>query len=607
MIDFKRGQLFLILFILIISLLLTASIFASGSGVKIFPLKELKPGMKGVALSVFKGYKLTEFPVEIIDIIPTVSPGKSMILAHVGGAIVEKAGVMQGMSGSPVYIKGKLVGAIASTWSFSIEPLAGVTPIEQMLKIMDYQVISHSEETTTLSTTYNVIKKKSETENTAYQAIISRASSVKNNISIVPDERRTIPLSISGWSGKSLSIIKSVFEPMGFVLVSGGQMGQVTGADIELKPGSAIGLSLISGDLSLAGIGTVTYVNGNKVLAFGHPMFQLGNIEMPMVTAYVHSVMPSKNISFKIASPSKIVGTILQDRASGIYGIIGRKPEVFPIEIAATNLITGENKHFSYKLARNQNLTPILSLITVMQTLSTISIGKGNLSVRIKSRLDLQDMAPIQIENMYSSLNSVFESGVEALSLLSLLTNPYKRIYPQKLTMKIQFEEQIINSEIQEINLEKSQLHPSEELKLRIVIKPYLEKSIIKQVRFKLDPSWAEGVYNITVSDQTGYLRRSFIRSSLNFHPQTFSQLVKLLTKAHDKSKIYITISNKNKGLSLRGETYDNIPFSVLAKLQPKSFTGQGSVTRGSVVAEQELATNSVIHGIKSMFFTLKK
>ena len=350
------------------------------------PVDQVKPGMVGVGLTVFQGSKIEEFKVHILGVIRNViGPRRDLILARLEGGPLATTGVIAGMSGSPVYIDGRLVGAVSySLGQFSREPIAGITPIQEMVDAtaMDAKravgqrawldvPITHEGIAQALRTAFSWARpfadRATDTELLGGAELGPLASQVGTMLRPI-----ATPLSLGGFSPEMAGELGTMFSGTGLTpLVGSGATGAAAADDhATLQPGDAVGVELINGDLSLGATGTVTHVDGQRVYAFGHPFYNLGPTQFPMTRAYVHTLIPSLASSAKLASSGETVGTIQQDRATAIAGLLGKGPDLIPVKIALEN-DRGLKKSFSFGIVNDQLFAPLLTYVSVMNTLTS--------------------------------------------------------------------------------------------------------------------------------------------------------------------------------------------------------------------------------------------
>src|SRR5437667_496906 len=350
---------------------------------RMFAVEDLRPGMKGVARTVFSGSETQEFGVEILGVLPGFpGPHQSGIIARLSGNNVEKTGVFAGMSGSPVYIDNRLVGAIAFSFPFSKEPIAGITPIQQMIDIFENG--SHE---TRLPKQPRVVSFAQLASKEWKPTLPRPAVSSTSLIAPVSDGSRLVPLmgqqmtpiatpvAFGGITQESLAMFAPQLMASGLLPVSGaGGSAAITplakATEKTLTPGTSISVQLVRGDYSIAASGTVTFRDGDRIYAFGHPFLSLGASDMPMSESAVVTVIPNVNNSFKLSVPGQMVGSISQDRGSGVFGQLGRAPGMIPVRI---HLHTRRDRSetYSYEIANDSFLTPLLLNITVFNTITS--------------------------------------------------------------------------------------------------------------------------------------------------------------------------------------------------------------------------------------------
>src|ERR1043165_516420 len=372
----------------------------SSTDSRLFPLEDVKPGLKGVARAVFSGTEPEEFGVEILGVLPGYpAPRQSAIIARLTGANAERTGVFGGMSGSPVYIDGRLVGAIAFSFPFSKEPIAGITPIQQMINIFEQGKERNASGTqearkfsfTELSATdWKPNLPKPAVSGAPFIAPVAANSPL---ISLLGQQLQPIatPVVFGGVSQDALSIYAPQLQANGLLPVSGaGGAAAITPlapiTEKTLAPGTSVSVQLVRGDYSIAASGTVTFRDGNHIYAFGHPFLSLGASDMPMTEASVVTVVPNTNNSFKLAVPGQMVGSISQDRATGVYGQLGQAPKMIPVKI---NLQTSRDRteSYFYEVANDPFLTPLLLNLTIFSTIPSSERSQGDATITINGRI----------------------------------------------------------------------------------------------------------------------------------------------------------------------------------------------------------------------------
>src|SRR6266850_6416370 len=420
-------------------------------GVALFPLEDLRPGMKGTARTVFSGTETQEFGVEILGVIPGYpGPRQSAIIARLSGANVEKTGVFAGMSGSPVYIDGKIVGAIAFSFPFSKEPIAGITPIKQMIDLFNKGSENNFEKpkepravsfAQLASSEWKPNLPKPAVSGVSLLAPVSAASPL---FPLLGQQMTPIstPLVFTGISQESLAMFAPQLVSSGLLPVSGvGGSADITplaqaNANTFL-PGSSISVQLVRGDYSLAAAGTVTLRDGNRIYAFGHPFLSLGSADMPMTESSVVTVIPNVNNSFKLAVPGQMVGSISQDRATGVFGNLGVAPKMIPVKITL-HTSRDRTETFAYEVANDSFLTPLLLNITLFNTITSSERTLGDSTIGIKGEIKVKGQDAVAIDRRFSAVNSAMMAAASvAAPISSLLSSGFDDVELSGITLDV--------------------------------------------------------------------------------------------------------------------------------------------------------------------------
>src|SRR4051812_17143165 len=359
-------------------------------------VKDIRPGMVGTGHTVFDGTHVEEFKANILGVLENViGPHRNLILAKLEGGPLANTGVIAGMSGSPVYVDGKLVGAVSyALGSFSKEPIAGITPIAEMTDSTSFTdvrppgskvKVEYPFTPDTLAAAFrkalNWNRPFADRPNDAQLTGVAAIAGVGGGEIGTLLRPIATPLVMSGFEPELAGVLGTAFREQGFIPTGGSASGPRAGeAPYEgpLKPGDAVGVMLVGGDLQLGGTGTVTHIDGDRVYAFGHPMYNLGPIEFPMTRAYVYTVLPSLFSSMKLSSTGDVIGTFTQDRATTIAGRLGAGPKMIPVNIAlersrtplaAGAEIAAPRRTFHYTVVNDPLFGPLLTYASLLNTL----------------------------------------------------------------------------------------------------------------------------------------------------------------------------------------------------------------------------------------------
>lgn len=455
---------------------------------------ELKPGMQGIAKTVVAGTAIEEFGVEIMGIMKNKGPAGDLILVRTYGDVIDRSGgIAQGMSGSPVYIDGKLVGAIAYGWSLTDHKVGMVTPIADMLKIWD------------LADTKNVqpvITEDSKETNTAEGTETAEAPTVPDNGQELPEAVST-QLMVSGFSPNSLAMLKDKLKPFQLEPYAVGDAPSGTEFG-PLEPGSAVGVQLVRGDVSVGALGTVTYTEGDKVLAFGHPFLKKGNIGYLMTPAYIFTTVSSLENSFKVGTTAdELLGMINQDRGAGIAGQVGRYPVLMPMRVTVTDTDLKSERVFGMQVVRDEQLYPPLAVATAFNAIEKTMdrTGQGTAKVRFTVSAPNMPGGELTRENMFYSPVNIGELAVgELYDLLNTLAgNQYHPVNLYDIKVDVTVEEERRTASIMEAKPSVSTAKPGETIDLTITLKPFRGSTITRVVPFTVPKDRPEGPLTLEV------------------------------------------------------------------------------------------------------------
>ena len=353
------------------------------------PVDEVRPGMVGIGRTVFEGDRLEEFKVHILGVLRNVvGPRRNLVLARLEGGPLASTGVIAGMSGSPVYVDGRLLGAVAfSLGQFSKEPIAGITPITEMIEAAGPQArrapiatrpalqVPMTPESAAASLRQAFAWFQRPFADRPEDIVASAGLTASARVGVLLRPIAT-PLALSGFSGGIGDSLSAAFRDSGFIPMPGAtpqaaSAGSSTTGSQRLRPGDAVGINLITGDLTMGATGTVTEVDGDQVYAFGHPFYNLGPTQFPMTRAFVYTLLPSLSSSMKISTTGETIGTFRQDRATAIAGTLGKGPDLIPVRISL-DTERGLKKSFSFEVVNDQLFTPLLTYVSIVNTLTVV-------------------------------------------------------------------------------------------------------------------------------------------------------------------------------------------------------------------------------------------
>jgi hypothetical protein len=566
----------------------------------LFPLEDLRPGMKGTARTVFSGSQPEEFGVEVLGVLPGFpGPHKSAIIARLSGNNVDKTGVFAGMSGSPVYIDGRLVGAIAFSFPFSKEPIAGITPIKQMIDMFEQGNAIQSERTGEphsisfahlAATEWKVALPKPAVAGAAMIAPVSAGSAL---LPLLGQQLTPIatPMVFGGISQETLSRFSSDLVANGLLPVAGvGGAAAMTPLastnEKTLLPGSSISVELVRGDYSLAASGTVTFRDGDRIYAFGHPFLSLGSSEMPMTEASVVTVIPNVNNSFKLAVPGAMVGTISQDRSTGIFGRLGVAPKMIPVQITL-HTSRDRTENYSYEIANDSFLTPLLLNITVFNTITGSERSLGDSTISLKGEIKVKGQDPISLDRRFSAQSAaIAAAGSVATPIGALLGSGFDDVDIKGVTLDISSTDTKYVANLERISLDRTEVRRGEKVEIQAYVRTDSGKQFVQRIPIQIPADLPTGQLLIFVGDggalQEGSAAKAFV-------PRDLGSLVTAINKVKKSDRLYVKLFRITPGAVIGTSELPNLPPSVVATLNSDRTSGGYTPMPLSPVSEMEL------------------
>ena len=582
------------------------------------PLEDLRPGMIGVGRTVFTGTKLEEFKVEILGVMRNViGPKRNLILARLEGGPLAKTGVIAGMSGSPVYIDGKLLGAVAySLGQFSTEPIAGITPIAEMI------------DATIMSGTARVSRPVAMSLNPTPRELMDIWSRDLNRVRGFVDEPSqalvmsgvssdlgrfgamlrpiAVPMIASGFDASVLEPMSSAFSAAGFVPMSNSQSpGPAASAPgtTALQPGDAVGVALLTGDFELGATGTVTHVDGDRVYAFGHPLYNLGPTQFPMTRATVQVVLPSLMASSKLASFGEVVGTVQQDRATAIAGRLGPAPSLIPVTVTL-NSDRAPSRTFTFGVVRDFTFTPLLTYLSVANVLTSYERGAGPASFSIRGSASIRAEGDLSFEDIFSGDQPAGGAAAYVAGpLTALMKNSDENVQVENISLTIDASEQQKSARIERVWLDTTRPRSGQNATVNVAMRSSRGQEIVRQVPIQL-PANLTGPLQLTVAD-AARTTADDRRDSRGADLQRASQLVRTFNRSRKNNRLYVRLTSSDSGAVVNGEPMAGLPPSVLAVLEADRNSGTVGSLRSMTRGEWELALDFAVTGSRQLTLSL--
>jgi hypothetical protein len=588
----------------------------------LMPVDEIRAGMTGIGRTVFEGTELQEFKVHVLGVLRNVQgPKRDLILARLEGGPLGSTGVAQGMSGSPVYIDGRLIGAVSySIGTFSKEPIAGITPIAEMKdatatsrtrpaqRVQVELPVTRATLAAALSATYGRLTPFASRPADVQALGLPAAAGAQIGAMLRPI---STPLLMAGFEPEIADLLSGGFRESGFTpIVSGSQAPGGPAPSGPLREGDAIGVSLIGGDLEMGATGTVTHIDGDRVYAFGHPLYNLGPAEFPLTRAHVYTMLPSLMTSFKISSIGETIGTLQQDRATAIAGTLGKGPALVPMTITLRSEresgAAPVTRTVTLQLVRDQLFTPLLAYVSMFNTLGAYERQYGAATIEVSSRARLRGHGDLTLDDVYAADNPILGAATAVAAPLSMvLGNNISEVTLEGIDVDVTATETPKTRTIERVWLDEIRPRAGRTVQLKVLTRSYRGEEQISTVPLEI-PANAPGELTVLVTDgrQLNLIEQRELRGALQ--PQTIAQLVRVLNDTRRNNRIYVRLLTGRAGAVVNGEAMTALPPSVLAVLEADRNGGSFTPIRSAPLGEWEIATDSAVSGSRALTINLE-
>ena len=602
-------------------LALATSVLISGAA-STMGVADIRPGMTGIGQTVFDGTHVEEFKVHIIGVLENViGTHRNLILARLEGGPLAHTGVIAGMSGSPVYIDGKLIGAVSySLGSFPKEPIAGITPIAEMTDsaaVTDVRPPGakvHLEFPLTRDGLTAAFRKALNWNRPFADRPSDAQFSGVSALGISGDQLGTLmrpiatPLAMSGFDPDVADLLGGAFRDQGFIpsggAGGGGRIGEMAYSG-PLKPGDAVGVMLVGGDLQLGATGTVTHIDGDHVYAFGHPMYNLGPTEFPMTRAYTYVVLPSLFSSMKLSSVGEVIGTVVQDRATAIGGRLGPGPRMIPVELTLESK-RAANRTFKFNVVNDQLLGPLMAYASVLNTLNGYERQFGATTFQIKGTARVKQHEAIEFNNLISGDQAAMNAAAYLIAPITyLLGNEYEKVDLEGVNVTIGTTEEPKTATLERVWLDDPRPRAGKSVALKVLFRTYRGDDIIRTLPIDI-PANATGSLSVLVSDGAR-LGQAELREARTAQPRSVDLVIKSLNKARRNNTLYVKLLGSNAGAVVNGETLSSLPPSVLGVLEADRNGGTFNPLHNATLGEWQLPTEHAVSGARTVTITVSQ
>ncbi len=599
------------------------STFLSGAAATM-SVDDIRPGMVGISRTVFDGTHVEEFKAHIIGVLENViGPHRNLILAKLEGGPLANTGVIAGMSGSPVYVDGKLIGAVSyALGSFSKEPIAGITPIDEM----------------TDSATFNDRRPAAARARVEYPvtrdgliAAFRKALNWNRPFADRPEEARltgtspfagvsggelgtllrpiATPLVMSGFEPDVADLLGSAFRDQGFIPTGGASARMRAGEmpfDGPLKPGDAIGVALVSGDLQLGATGTVTHIDGDRVYAFGHPMYNLGPTEYPMTRAYVYTVLPSLFASMKLSTTGEVIGTFTQDRATTIAGRLGPGPRMIPLRMTLQS-DRATTRTFTFDLVNDQLFTPLMAYATILNTVGQYERQFGAATFQIKGAAKVKKHDPVKFNNMFSGDQASMAAAAYVVAPITYLVgNDYEKVELEGIDVTVTTAEEPKTATLERVWIDDPRPRAGRTVPLKMLLRTYRGDDVVRTLPIQI-PTNASGTLSLVVSDggRLSQVEQRDIRGGNQV--RSVDQVIRSMNKGRRNDTLYVKLLGSDAGAVVNGELLSSLPPSVLGVLEGDRNGGTFNPLHSATIAEWELPTETLVSGSRTLSITVSQ
>ncbi|MFN7975709.1 MAG: SpoIVB peptidase S55 domain-containing protein [Acidobacteriota bacterium] len=591
---------------------------SAAPSVEIFPLDDVRPGMHGTGRTVFQGDATEDFDVEILGVLKNaLSPRRDIIFVRLHGEKVEYTGVAAGMSGSPVYVDGKLLGALSYRFGmFSKEPLGGVTPMSYMMAIdggaqgapstvpggVPLSDPAQPEPPRASSVSWargfdEFVRTRRDRPYDPALAILASTPAAAVAASMQPI---ATPLALSGF--RNDGAMTEAFAKLGFAPVQGGAAASApasgSGGSLVLSGGSAVSVQLIRGDMDMAATGTVTCVDGDRVYAFGHQFFNFGRISLPMSRASVITVLPSPAGSYKVTTVGDTVGSFNQDRMAGIFGRLGTSSAMVPVEVDFADG-AGLPVHYAYEIAADPVLAPVLLNYSLQNVFSAADKDFGEKTLRVNGAISIEGAAPVAVENLFSGTTAYqFASGYVSAFLGFIYGNQFSLPKVSAIKLQILATDDVRTAEVTEVVPSRYRVSPGDTLELEVGLRPRRGADLVLPFTLKVPADALPGKTTLFIGDGTTLAKLQ--SAAAPSEPQSMDDVISRLNGMRRDNTLYAALSSQEDGLSINGQALAGMPGSFQAILAVDQGSGKAPI-QGVPLTEAAVDTDYTITGSRQI------
>jgi len=520
------------------------------------PLSEIEPGMTGVGKTTLEGSNIVEFQVKVLAILKNFGPKRDLIVIRCSGAGLDESGVVAGMSGSPVYIKGRLIGAVAYAFPWGKLPLAGVQPIEQMLRVTD-----------AFPWTPAHVAEAGRAPDPSLPSVPVAAlglADIRGRDSCDMQPIRT-PLMVSGLPSRAIERLRQDLASFGMVPMQGGAADHKLPPVARLEAGAPLAVTLLRGDIQVAAMGTITEIVGDRLYGFGHAMLGAGEANYPLAAGIAHVVVPSLMNSFRLGAPAREVGHVVWDEETAILGRLAQEPTpMVPIHVTVIGPGKAPDRTYACEMVHHRRLSPILAAAAAGGGLTATSELPQDHTVSYRIRVKPVGYDPIVRENLAVSPNAdnFVENQVRSLVGL-LMENPFRALKVESVDVQVTVEVVSRLAEIQEVRALRNTVRPGESLPVEVKVRPWRAAPEWLKVEVAVPADYPDGPCRLSLCGADDALRQEMREAPARFRPDDIDGLVGLMRRSERRDQLFIRLDAPGEGIAIGTDELPNLPGSM--------------------------------------------
>jgi len=558
--------------------LLTASM---AIGLEIMPVSQVTPGMRGVGYTVFAGQEPEQFEFEVIGVMKNFRPQQDIILVKLHHPLLEESGIVGGMSGSPMYIDGKLVGALALGWRYSKEPIGGVVPIEYMLQLLKGEVVDTSP--------------------------IAKPPLWKGDIKIEDESPLSLapaatPIVVSGFDGRVTKLMREKLEQLGMVVVESGGAGVIGAEQGKLQAGDAVAIQLIGGDMGVGAIGTLTYCEGDKILAFGHKFYGGGRVQFPLTNAVVYTVLRNFYTPIKLASIGTPIGKVITDKQVGVAGVLGEYAETVDVQMDYKD--DSQQRQYNLKMVRDPLFTPMFLPLAISNAIlaSGKAVGEGTIYIDMEL---YGEGKTLEYSNIYANTQMPIV-GIDDIAegAYLMLANPFQPISLEKIKVKIQQESTAKLAYIEKVRMGKREVHPKEAFTVKVYMRGLHGERFQEEAKIELPEDTPEGSITIYTCGGQEAQNLEYSRAPGRYKVESLDQMLERIREHYKNNELVLRVRLSKRGLTLKGWELPDVPQFLLSVFSRSNESGLGT---SFAELKYRIPTDWVILGNASINVNVRK